>query len=103
MPKIEMELQEPLHGMLLSLKPVIETIMEEEVSFDMFAGTIIQRGIQAMLDDIIPNEPEILMKSILLMHQDNPSFVANFINRMLEEGPGNQEAKQKLGFVTHDE
>ena len=103
-PKIDLE--EPYHAMLMSLRPVveeiIEEIIEEELDLNAYVGTVIWRGLRAMLEDIIPRDPEVLMKSILLMHEGNPEFVASFINDMLRAGAVQEEVKHRLGFIKEE-
>ena len=99
MPEVKIELQEPYYSMLVSFKPVVETVIEGELDFDSYVVTVIWRGVQAILEDIVPKDPETLMKSIVLMHESNPEFVASFINRMLLEGTERESAKQRLGFI----
>lgn len=52
---------------------VVEEILEQPVSEDVLVELIIQRGLRAMLSDVIGNvEPEILVESIFQMAEGNP-------------------------------
>ena len=102
MTELKIDLEEPYHAMLMSLRPVVEEIIEEELDLDAYVGTVIWRGLRAMLEDIIPRDPEVLMKSILLMHEGNPEFVASFITDMLRAGAVQEEVKHRLGFIKEE-
>ena len=102
MTELRVNLEEPYHTMLMSFKPVVEELIEEELDLDTYVGTVIWRGLRAMIEDIIPKDPEVLMNSILLMHESNPEFVASFINNVLRAGAAQEGAKQRLGFIKDD-
>ena len=102
MTELKIDLEEPYYTMLFSFKPVVEEVIEDELDLDTYVGTVISRGLRAMIEDIMPRDPETLMKSILLMHESNPEFVASFIQSTLKAGGEVEGARQRLGFIKEE-
>ena len=99
MPELNIRLDEPYYLMLQSFKPVVENVIEEVLDFDTYVNVVISRGIKAMIEDIVPKDPQTLFQSVLLMHEANPEFVSSFINNMLTAGRAREEARERLGFI----
>lgn len=99
MAELRINLDDPFHQMLESLKPLAESVIEDELDFDTFVNVVLWRGMRGMIEDIVPGDPEILMNSMVLMFEQNPEFVASFINNMLKAGAPPEQAKERLGFI----
>ena len=48
MAELKIELEDPYHPMLHSIKPVVETIIEEKVGSDTYVSMVVWRGIRAV-------------------------------------------------------
>ena len=81
MSELRINLDDPFQQMLESLKPVVESVVEDELDFDSYVNLVLWRGMRGMIADIVPGDPEILMNSMLLMFEQNPEFIASFIGR----------------------
>ena len=99
MSELRINLDDPFQQMLESLKPVVESVVEDELDFDSYVNLVLWRGMRGMIADIVPGDPEILMNSMLLMFEQNPEFIASFIGNMLKAGAPPEEAKERLGFI----
>ena len=87
--------------MLESFKKIVYTIMEEEMPFSDYVAIVIDKGIKAMMGDIIPKEPQVLWNTIERISEANPEFFCEFVVEMLKRGEeiNKKAAKEKLGFI----
>ena len=99
MSDLHVELDQPYDAMLHSFKPVVESVIEEELDFDAYVNVVIWRGLKAMMADVVPYDADTLMRSFLLMYEANPAFVASFMTAMLQAGSPPDEVKERLGFI----
>ena len=99
MAELKVNITDDYRSMLESLKPVAEAVIEEPLDFDTYVNVVLIRGMKAMIEDIVPKDSETLFKSIVLMYERNPDFVASFITDMLAAGEAREEAKERLGFI----
>jgi hypothetical protein len=99
MAELRVNIDDPYYLMLESLKPVTESVVEDDLDFEVYVNMVLWRGIRGIIEDIIPEDPQILRKSILMMYESNPEFVAAFMTNVLEAGTSRPEAKERIGFL----
>lgn len=99
MTELKINLDDSYSRMIQSFKPVVDNIVEEDLTFDTYVSLLLWRGIRGMIEDIMPKDTEILLQSIVLMYEANPEFVASFIDTMLTAGEVREQAKERLGFL----
>jgi len=87
--------------MLMSFKKVVDTVIGEELHITIYLDLVVDKGIKAILSDIIPKETDALWNTIERICEANPEFMSEFVVEALERGEelNRQAAKQNLGFV----
>ncbi len=83
----EISLRDELKHMIKGFLPVFSKVMEEpSLSEDELANLALSIGLEKMLTDVIGNNPELLMDSILQMNRINPEFIGNFVVQAMDKG-----------------
>ena len=95
-PKIE--ISDKLYRRLRAFVKVIDAVLEEKMSdkIDDYAELVLSIGLERMLQDPLPKEIEILLKTMVGMFRKNPEFVSNFIAETLETGKRIREEEEKI-------
>jgi hypothetical protein len=98
---VAIEIEPTTERRIKAFQGVVEAILEEPVGLEVLVELVLQRGLRAMLSDVIGNvEPEILLQSIFQMAEENPEFVYGFTAARLHDGASTREAaKRQLGFI----
>jgi hypothetical protein len=101
MPKLESSISDKSKKMLVSFKKVVDTVIGEEMHITNYLDLVIDKGIKAILSDIIPKETDVLWNTIERISEANPEFMSEFVVEALKRGEelNKQAAKQKLGYV----
>ena len=101
MSKLRYKISNESQRMLMSFKKVVDTILEEEMDTTTYVDLVIERGIKAMLGDIIPKEVDVLWNTIERISEVNPEFFFEFAAEALKRGEqiNKASAKRKLGFL----
>ncbi|MHA2305587.1 MAG: hypothetical protein ACXACU_09355 [Candidatus Hodarchaeales archaeon] len=75
-----------IRRMLNGLKPIIEKIMSEseftENDISLFA---LRRGLEALLDDLVGDSPELLTMSFTNMLYDNPEYLGKMLAQTIDD------------------
>jgi hypothetical protein len=91
-----------LYEKLQAFKPVLEAVIEDEVTFDTCIEVVVGPGLDTMLSDLIGNvEPEVLVASFQQLAAQHPEAVYGFVAETLESGGAaiqRQEARRRIGF-----
>jgi len=72
------------------------------LDWNIYVSLLLWRGIRSVIEDLTPANEEILRKTLIQMHQQNPKFVSRFIVETLKKGEEierREETKRKLGFI----
>lgn len=100
MPRITVSKE--MHKRLEEFKRVVEAVLEEDLSLDDCAETILGLGIDYMLDDLLgPLESTVLLRSFQQLGAKYPVQVYRYIAETLKEGAAAQEQeamRRRLGF-----
>lgn len=101
MSKLRYKISDESQRTLVSFKKVVDTILEEETDNMVYLDLVIDKGIKAMLSDIVPKEPNVLWGTIQRISEVNPEFFFEFVVDALEKGEqiNKASAKQRLGFI----
>ena len=101
MGELKITMSDQSTNMLESFKKVVDTIIEEEMPFNDYVKIVIDKGIKAMIGDIIPKEPQVLWSTIERISEANPEFFCQFMVDILKWGEesNRRAAKEKLGFI----
>jgi len=101
MDELKITMSDQSKKMLESFKKVVDTIIEEEMPFSDYVEIVIDKGIKAMMSDIIPKEPQVLWNTIEQISEANPAFFCEFVVEALKRGEelNRKTAKEKLGFI----
>ncbi len=101
MAELKITMSDQSKKMLESFKKIVDTIMEEEMPFSDYVEIVIDKGIKAMVGDIIPKEPQVLWDTIERISEANPEFFCEFVIEVLKRGEesNRKAAKQKLGYI----
>ena len=96
MPKIE--ISNELYRRLRAFIKVIDAVLEEKMSdrIDDYAELVLSIGLERMLQDPLPKETEILLKTMVVMFKKNPEFISDFIAETLETGKRIREEEEKI-------
>lgn len=98
MAELKVEVSDAYWPVVLATKPIVDTIIEEEQSFDQYIEILIWRGIKGVIADIVGQDADTLFGSIIDLHAANPEFVSSYIQARLQSGAA-ANAKGRLGFV----
>lgn len=82
----KISLSDEIWSRIKGFLPVVSKVMDEpSLSEDKLANLALWIGLEKMLTDMIGNNPELLMDSILQMNRINPEFIGNFIVQAMEK------------------
>src|SRR6266545_565160 len=97
---MSIEIGRSVEERIKAVQPVIEAILEEELAFNDLVTLVIDRGLRAVVDDVLRTvDQETLVASIQQMAEERPQFVYEFMAARLREGSKLREAaKRQLGF-----
>lgn len=101
MPKSRYQISDESLKVLMSFKKVVDAILEEDIDTTNYVDIVIDRGIKAMLSDIVPKDTDTLWKTIERISEVNPEFFFQFVVDALKQGGeiNKAAAKEKLGFI----
>ena len=70
-----------------AFKKVVDVVMEEKLEQDSnYVEMITLIGLDRMLQDTLPKEEPIALKTMTVMFSRNPQFIADFVAEMIESG-----------------
>ena len=75
-----------IRRILKGLMPVIQKIMNQsELAEDDMAFFALRRGLEALLDDLVGDSPELLTVSFTNMLYDNPEYLGKMLAQTIED------------------
>ena len=94
------DISEDLLARLHALRPLVEAVIESEISDDDLLELVLNQGLDGMLADIIgPQDAAILVVSFQQLAALHPAEVYAFVAQKLHEGTIDPEAaRQQIGF-----
>lgn len=84
-----MEIDNETEQLALAFKPVAEHVIGDEVTDEAYYGLAVQKGIEQMVADIIPQKEAFLWQTIVDVLKRDPEDFATFMKETLVEGKGN--------------
>ena len=86
-----LEISASVHDRVDAFFRVFEVVMAENIHPDQLPDLVVTRGLDALLTDVMrggqPDE-DVLVKSLLAMSHENPTFVYEFFARTMNRGSG---------------
>jgi hypothetical protein len=102
-PKVD--IPESLYARLEGFKPLLEVVIEEEVSLDTCIEMVLEHALDVMLIEVIGSaEPHVLLMSMQQLAAKHPEVVYRFVADAFEAGAEieRQKARQRIGFAPPD-
>lgn len=100
MPNVE--LNDHLYERLTAFKPLLEAVIEDEVSLEACIDLVLDHGLSAMLLDVIGDtEPRVLLASMQQLASQHPEVLYGFIASTMKAGGAEVErekARHRFGF-----
>ena len=98
----QVDISEALYARLAAFEPLLETVIEDEVSIDACAEMALERALDVMLSDIIGSaDPQLLLASIQQLAARHPEIVYGFMADTMKAGAATEResARVRIGFV----
>lgn len=93
MPKITVSKE--LHARVAAFKQVVETVIDMKISLDQCATFILERGLDAMVADLLGSqEHSILLSSLQQLGSRYPAQVYEYVADTLKNGAAAQEQER---------
>jgi hypothetical protein len=89
----EVTLSEPTHASVPAFRPIIEAVLERELSPDECLDLIVTRGVDALLNDLLgPQGPKALLQSLQQLGTRYPVQVYGFVAETVRSGAAAEAA-----------
>lgn len=79
-------------------KRVIDVVLEKKLTFEEYVEPVLLRGIAYMLRDVIPQDVEVLLKSMEQIFDAYPDSTSKFIVDTLKKGEEIRLRKRWFGY-----
>ena len=99
MKEIPVKFQDKNYAKIQAFKRFYDSIMEEESTMDEFIQFVTLRGLESILTDIIPQDPETLWNTILAISADDPDKFADFMIKPISNNEMKEEIKERLNYI----
>lgn len=98
MTKIEIVVSDNLEEKLDAFKKIVDTVLDEETEQNDYLIIVLSEGLKALLKTVIPQDNEVLWKTIENMANKNPRFVSNFVADTIKQGEDikKEELKEEI-------
>lgn len=84
--KLDIIIPSEIRRILKGLMPVIQKIMNDsDLTEDDMALFALRRGLEALLDDLVGDSPELLTISFTNMLYDNPEYLGKMLAQTIED------------------
>lgn len=103
MPNVD--IPEHLHARLVGFKPLLEAVIEEEVTLDACVEMVLEHALDVMLIEVIGSaEPHVLLMSMQQLAAKHPEVVYGFVADAMTTGAEveREKARQRIGFAPPD-
>ncbi len=98
----KLRISNELYRRVDSFKPVVESVLDGELSFEEYVELLLHQAMNSMLTDLLkPIDPRVLLESVLQMGARHPQEVFGYVADTLRSGAAANEReamKKKLGF-----
>lgn len=94
-----------MHARLTEFKPVVETVIQEEIGFEQHVEAVLHLGINYMLALVIGgSDQDTLIRSMQQLAARSPGVVYGFVVEMLKTGAAarqQEDLRRQIGFHLH--
>ena len=98
----QVSLSDEMQTRLLEFKPVVESVVQEQIGFEQHVETVLHLGMNYMLAMIIGgSDQQTLVRSIQLLAIQSPGVVYRFVVEMLKAGVApleQEELRRQIDF-----
>jgi len=104
MPTID--LPADLQARVEAFRPVVNEVLEADVSFEDCLKIVIERGLDTVLADLLgAADAAVLLASFQRLSEHDPKAVYSFVAQMLRDGGelNREQARQRIGFGPPEE
>ena len=99
----EVIISEEVYARVGEFKQVVETVINEEISFEAYVELILGQGINSMLADLLSSAGSTtLLNSLQQLGSQYPGQVYQYISEVLRQGAAvreQEEMRRRLGFL----
>jgi hypothetical protein len=98
----EVDLPDNLQKRLEAFKPLLEAVLEEQVSLEFCIQVVLERGLALMLTELIGSlEPHVLLASFQQLAAQHPDAVYGFVAETMKAGAAieRENARHRMGFA----
>jgi hypothetical protein len=99
MREILLSVEDSEHTKVMAFKRIYDHIIEEDGNFDEFMQLVISSGIDTMLRQIIPQDPETLWNTVLSTYRYDPAAFSQYVIGTLGKPEFKKELKEKINYI----
>ncbi len=101
----EITVSNEMHAQLVEFKPIVETVIEEQIEFEQHVEAVLNLGMNYMLALVIGGaDQDTLIRSMQQLAARSPRVVYGFVVEMLKAGAAarqREELRRQIGFRPH--